>query len=129
MVRQLSASPSSRPRSVDVHLNEATDPSIFRELVMAVLLGVTIPVEYDRLGAGYAAYASWRAGLSESTAVTTMMSVQSSLIMYLCWTYPCHSCGGADEQRFHCLFVCGTGWVEVCGALQIRARHHLDAVV
>lgn len=41
----------------------------------------------------------------------SMITVQTALMSWPCVGRTlCHSCGVADDQRIHCLFVCGTGW-------------------
>ncbi|MER8874672.1 hypothetical protein NKI04_33330 [Mesorhizobium sp. M0814] len=70
------------PRSVDVHLNEATDPSIFRELVMpACSVSQTL---WNMTGLEVATLPMPRdAGVERiDSRYHSMMNVQSSLIMY-----------------------------------------------
>ena len=82
------------PRVTDAYLNETTDPGIFREMGDLGLLGVTVPEEYGGLGAGYVAYGLIAREVERvDSGYRSMMSVQSSLVMY-----PIHAYG-SEEQR------------------------------
>ncbi|TYO91255.1 acyl-CoA dehydrogenase [Oceanicella actignis] len=82
------------PRVTDAYLNERTDPEIFREMGGMGLLGVTIPEEYGGLGAGYVAYGLVAREIERvDSGYRSMMSVQSSLVMYPIYAY------GSEEQR------------------------------
>ena len=82
------------PRVTGAYLNETTDPDIFREMGAAGLLGVTIPDEYGGSGAGYVAYGLVARAVERiDSGYRSMMSVQSSLVMY-----PIHAYG-SDAQR------------------------------
>jgi glutaryl-CoA dehydrogenase len=73
---------------------EAADPEVLREMGAAGLLGVTIPEEHGGLGAGYVAYGLIAREVERvDSGYRSMMSVQSSLVMY-----PIHAYG-SDEQR------------------------------
>ena len=81
-------------RVVDAYLNEHTDPAIFREMGELGLLGVTIPEEYGGVGASYVSYGLVaREVEAVDSGYRSMMSVQSSLVMYPIFTY------GSEEQR------------------------------
>lgn len=83
------------PRVEDMYLNETSDPSIFREMGEAGLLGVTIPEEYGGLGAGYVSYGLVAREVERiDSGYRSMMSVQSSLVMY-----PIHAYGSEDQRR------------------------------
>ncbi len=83
-----------QPRVVDAYLNEHTDPKIFREMGELGLLGVTVPEEYGGVGAGYVSYGLVaREVEAVDSGYRSMMSVQSSLVMYPIYTY------GSEEQR------------------------------
>jgi len=83
-----------QPRVVDAYLNEHTDPAIFREMGELGLLGVTVPEEYGGVGAGYVSYGLVaREVEAVDSGYRSMMSVQSSLVMYPIYTY------GSEEQR------------------------------
>ncbi len=82
------------PRVIDAYLNEKTDPAIFREMGELGLLGVTVPEEYGGVGASYVSYGLVaREVEAVDSGYRSMMSVQSSLVMYPIFTY------GSEEQR------------------------------
>ena len=82
------------PRVVDAYANEQTDPAIFREMGEMGLLGVTVPEEYGGLGAGYVSYGLIAREVERvDSGYRSMMSVQSSLVMYPIYAY------GTEEQR------------------------------
>ncbi|MBB3936245.1 acyl-CoA dehydrogenase [Aureimonas phyllosphaerae] len=83
-----------RPRVVEAYLKETTDPEIFREMGELGLLGVTLPEEYGCAGASYVSYGLVaRAVERVDSGYRSMMSVQSSLVMYPIYAY------GSEEQR------------------------------
>jgi len=82
------------PRIEQAYMDETTDPAIFAGMGEAGLLGVTIPEEYGGLGAGYVTYGLVAREVERiDSGYRSMMSVQSSLVMY-----PIHAYG-TDEQR------------------------------
>ncbi|MDO9306278.1 MAG: acyl-CoA dehydrogenase family protein, partial [Mesorhizobium sp.] len=82
------------PRVEDMYLNETSDPSIFREMGEAGLLGITVPEEYGGLGASYVTYGLVAREVERvDSGYRSMMSVQSSLVMYPIQAY------GSEEQR------------------------------
>ncbi|WOI58049.1 acyl-CoA dehydrogenase [Palleronia sp. LCG004] len=82
------------PRVEDAYMNETTDPAIFPEMGEAGLLGVNIPEEYGGADAGYVAYGLVAREVERvDSGYRSMMSVQSSLVMYPILTY------GSEEQR------------------------------
>ncbi|WP_163266619.1 acyl-CoA dehydrogenase [Chelativorans alearense] len=82
------------PRIEHAYMNEETDPEIFREMGAAGLLGITIPDEYGGAGAGYVSYGLVAREVERvDSGYRSMMSVQSSLVMY-----PIHAYG-SEEQR------------------------------
>ncbi len=83
-----------QPRVVKAYANETTDPEIFREMGEMGLLGATIPEEYGGLGASYVAYGLIAREVERvDSGYRSMMSVQSSLVMYPIYAY------GTEEQR------------------------------
>jgi glutaryl-CoA dehydrogenase len=83
-----------QPRIVAAYRDEATDPSIFREMGEMGLLGVTVPEEYGGLGASYVAYGLIAREVERvDSGYRSMMSVQSSLVMYPIYAY------GTEAQR------------------------------
>ncbi len=82
------------PRIRDAWRNEVTDPAIFSEMGESGLLGVTISEEMGGLGAGYVAYGLIAREVERiDSGFRSMMSVQSSLVMYPIDAY------GSDDQR------------------------------
>ncbi|MGB0506041.1 MAG: acyl-CoA dehydrogenase [Pikeienuella sp.] len=83
-----------QPRIVDAYRDETTDANIFREMGEMGLLGVTIPEEYGGVGASYVAYGLVAREVERvDSGYRSMMSVQSSLVMYPIYAY------GSEEQR------------------------------
>ncbi len=88
------ASEKLMPRVTEAYADEKTDPSIFREMGEMGLLGVTVPEEYGGLGAGYVTYGLIAREVERvDSGYRSMMSVQSSLVMYPIYAY------GSEEQR------------------------------
>ena len=83
-----------QPRVIKAFREESTDPEIFREMGEMGLLGVTVPEEYGGLGASYVAYGLIAREVERvDSGYRSMMSVQSSLVMYPIYAY------GTEEQR------------------------------
>ncbi len=83
-----------QPRVIDAYANETTDAEIFREMGEMGLLGVTVPEEYGGLGASYVTYGLVAREIERvDSGYRSMMSVQSSLVMYPIYAY------GTEEQR------------------------------
>jgi len=83
-----------QPRVIRAFAEEDTDPAIFREMGKMGLLGVTIPEEYGGLGASYVAYGLVAREIERvDSGYRSMMSVQSSLVMYPIYAY------GTEAQR------------------------------
>ena len=83
-----------QPRVIAAFAEETTDTSIFREMGDLGLLGITIPEEYGGVGAGYVAYGLVAREVERmDSGYHSMMSVQSSLVMFPIHTY------GSEEQR------------------------------
>ncbi|MFD1883840.1 acyl-CoA dehydrogenase [Paracoccus pacificus] len=83
-----------QPRVIAAYRDEQTDPAIFREMGEMGLLGVTIPEEYGGLGASYVSYGLIAREVERvDSGYRSMMSVQSSLVMYPIYAY------GSEEQR------------------------------
>jgi len=82
------------PRVIEAFAQEKTDRSIFDEMGELGLLGVTIPEEYGGVGAGYVAYGLVAREIERvDSGYRSMMSVQSSLVMYPIYAY------GDESQR------------------------------
>ena len=81
-------------RVIDAYRDEVTDPGIFREMGEMGLLGITVPERYGGAGAGYVSYGLVAREVERvDSGYRSMMSVQSSLVMY-----PIHAYG-SEEQR------------------------------
>ena len=82
------------PRIKEAFEEETTDPEIFSLMGEMGLLGTTIPESYGGLGAGYVAYGIVAREVERvDSGYRSMMSVQSSLVMYPIYAY------GSEEQR------------------------------
>src|SRR6187551_1975303 len=105
------------PRIEEAYLTEATDPTIFREMGDAGLLGITIPEEYGGLGAGYVTYGLVAREVERvDSGYRSMMSVQSSLVMYPIYEY------GSEAQRTHFLPTLASG--EKIGCFGLTEPNH-----
>ncbi|MFE3837461.1 acyl-CoA dehydrogenase [Pseudogemmobacter sonorensis] len=83
-----------QPRVIEAFAKEETDPAIFAEMGEMGLLGVTVPEEYGGLGASYVSYGLVAREVERvDSGYRSMMSVQSSLVMYPIYAY------GSEEQR------------------------------
>jgi glutaryl-CoA dehydrogenase len=83
-----------QPRVIKAYAEEAVEPGIFREMGEAGLLGVTVPEEYGGLGVGYVTYGLIAREIERvDSGYRSMMSVQSSLVIYPIYAY------GSEEQR------------------------------
>ena len=82
------------PRIEAAYLEEKTDPGLFRLMGEQGLLGVTLPEKYGCAAAGYVSYGLVAREIERvDSGYRSMMSVQSSLVMYPIYTY------GSEEQR------------------------------
>jgi len=82
------------PRVIEAYLDEKTDRSIFNEMGELGLLGVTLPEDYGCAGASYVAYGLVAREVERvDSGYRSMMSVQSSLVMYPIYAY------GSEDQR------------------------------
>lgn len=83
-----------QPRVIEAFAKEETDPGIFREMGDMGLLGVTVPEEYGGLGGSYVSYGLVAREVERvDSGYRSMMSVQSSLVMYPIYAY------GSEAQR------------------------------
>lgn len=99
------------PRIIDAFQHEITDPDIFREMGALGLLGPTVPEEYGGVGASYVAYGLVAREVERiDSGYRSMMSVQSSLVMYPILAY------GSEEQKRKYLPKLATGeWIGCFG--------------
>jgi glutaryl-CoA dehydrogenase len=83
-----------QPRVIEAYREEKTDPAIFREMGDLGLLGVTVPDSYGGVGASYVAYGLVTREIERvDSGYRSMMSVQSSLVIYPIFAY------GSEEQK------------------------------
>ena len=83
-----------QPRVIEAYSREHTDPEIFREMGAQGLLGVTVPDTYGGAGASYVAYGLVAREVERvDSGYRSMMSVQSSLVMYPIYAY------GSEAQK------------------------------
>ena len=115
MIRDAAASFAAEklaPRVIEAYREEAADPGIFREMGEMGLLGTTIPETYGGLGAGYVTYGLVAREIERvDSGYRSMMSVQSSLVMYPIYAY------GSEEQREKYLAKLSTGELIGCFGL------------
>jgi glutaryl-CoA dehydrogenase len=99
------------PRVSAAYLEEHTDPEIFREMGQAGLLGATVPEAYGGAGANYVSYGLIAREVERiDSGYRSMMSVQSSLVMYPIQAY------GSEEQRLTYLPKLASGeWIGCFG--------------
>ena len=100
-----------QPRVTKAYAEESTDPAIFAEMGEMGLLGTTIPEAYGGLGAGYVSYGLVAREVERvDSGYRSMMSVQSSLVMYPIYAY------GSEEQRLKYLPKLASGeWIGCFG--------------
>ncbi len=100
-----------QPRVTAAYREETTDPSIFREMGDMGLLGITIPEEYGGLGASYVAYGLVAREVERvDSGYRSMMSVQSSLVMY-----PIYAYGTEDQRRKYLPKLASGEWIGCFG--------------
>ncbi|HYZ48811.1 MAG TPA: acyl-CoA dehydrogenase [Sphingomonas sp.] len=99
------------PRVIEAFAKEKTDRAIFNEMGELGLLGLTLPTDYGCAGASYVAYGLVAREVERvDSGYRSMMSVQSSLVMYPIYAY------GTEEQRRKYLPKLATGeWVGCFG--------------
>ncbi len=99
------------PRVRDAFRHETVDASIFPALGKLGLLGPTVPTEYGGAGLNYVCYGLIAREVERvDSGYRSMMSVQSSLVMFPIFTY------GTEEQRRKYLPKLATGeWIGCFG--------------
>ncbi len=99
------------PRVLKAYAEEDTDRAIFNEMGELGLLGSTLPEQYGGAGASYVAYGLVAREVERvDSGYRSMMSVQSSLVMY-----PIHAYG-SEAQRMKYLPKLASGeWVGCFG--------------
>ena len=99
------------PRVVEAYAQEKIDRAIFDEMGALGLLGATLPEAYGGAGAGYVSYGLVAREVERvDSGYRSMMSVQSSLVMYPIYAY------GDEAQRLKYLPKLASGaWVGCFG--------------
>ncbi len=83
-----------QPRVIKAFREEASDPELFPLMGQAGLLGATLPEQYGGLGANYVTYGLIAREIERvDSGYRSMMSVQSSLVIYPIYAY------GSEAQR------------------------------
>jgi glutaryl-CoA dehydrogenase len=83
-----------QPRIIDAYREATIEPEVFQEMGAMGLLGSTIPEEYGGMAAGYVSYGLISREVERvDSGYRSMMSVQSSLVMYPIYAY------GSEVQR------------------------------
>jgi glutaryl-CoA dehydrogenase len=76
------------PRVIEAYAQEKTDRAIFHEMGALGLLGLTLPADYGCAGASYVSYGLVAREIERvDSGYRSMMSVQSSLVMYPIYAY------------------------------------------
>ncbi|MCG6885044.1 MAG: acyl-CoA dehydrogenase [Silicimonas sp.] len=100
------------PRVTEAYAREKIEPEIFAEMGEAGLLGTTVPEEFGGLGAGYVTYGLVAREVERvDSGYRSMMSVQSSLVMYPINAY------GSEAQKAKYLPKLATGEMIGCFGL------------
>ena len=100
-----------QPKIVAAYRDEVSDPDIFAEMGEMGLLGTTIPEQYGGLGAGYVTYGLVAREVERvDSGYRSMMSVQSSLVMY-----PIYAYGTEDQRRKYLPKLASGQWIGCFG--------------
>ncbi|MDB2390501.1 acyl-CoA dehydrogenase [Alphaproteobacteria bacterium] len=82
------------PRVENAYMNETVEPDLFGLMGQTGLLGITVPEQYGGIGASYVAYGLVAREVERiDSGYRSMMSVQSSLVMFPIYEY------GSEDQR------------------------------
>jgi glutaryl-CoA dehydrogenase len=99
------------PRVIEAFREEKTDRAIFNEMGELGLLGLTLPEDYGCAGASYVAYGLVAREVERvDSGYRSMMSVQSSLVMY-----PIHAYGSEEQRRRYLPRLASGEWVGCFG--------------
>jgi glutaryl-CoA dehydrogenase len=100
-----------QPRVRQAFEKEKTDPAIFKEMGDMGLLGVTVSPEYGGAGVGYVAYGLVAREVERvDSGYRSMMSVQSSLVMY-----PIEAYGSEAQKRKYLPKLASGEWIGCFG--------------
>jgi glutaryl-CoA dehydrogenase len=99
------------PRVTNAFRHETTEPAVFTEMGALGMLGPTIPHEFGGAGLNYVSYGLIAREIERvDSGYRSMMSVQSSLVMFPIYTY------GSEAQRKKYLPKLATGeWIGCFG--------------
>ena len=98
-------------RVTDAYAEERVEPEVFAEMGEAGLLGATIPEEFGGLGAGYVTYGLIAREVERvDSGYRSMMSVQSSLVMY-----PIHAYGSEEQKAKYLPKLAAGEWIGCFG--------------
>ncbi len=113
-----------QPRVIAAYADEHTDRAIFSEMGELGLLGATLPVEYGGVEASYVAYGLVAREVERvDSGYRSMMSVQSSLVMYPIFAY------GSEAQKRRYLPKLASGeWVGCFGLTEPDAGSDPDGM-
>jgi glutaryl-CoA dehydrogenase len=105
------------PRIVEAYEKESVEPEIFREMGALGLLGMTLPEKYGCAGANYVSYGLVAREVERvDSGYRSMLSVQSSLVMYPIYAY------GDEAQREKYLPRLASGeWIGCFGLTEAEA--------
>lgn len=99
------------PRVVQAYREETVAPELFPLMGEAGLLGTTIPESYGGLGAGYVTYGLIAREIERvDSGYRSMMSVQSSLVMY-----PIHAYGTEEQRQKYLPKLASGEWIGCFG--------------
>ncbi|WBX85193.1 acyl-CoA dehydrogenase [Sphingosinicella microcystinivorans] len=100
-----------QPRAAEAFEREHTDPSIFREMGEMGLLGCTLPERYGGVDASYVTYGLIAREIERvDSGYRSMMSVQSSLVMY-----PIHAYGSEAQKEAYLRRLASGEWIGCFG--------------
>lgn len=100
-----------QPHVIEAYAQEKTDPGIFRELGDLGLLGCTLPAEYGGSASSYVAYGLIAREIERvDSGYRSMMSVQSSLVMY-----PIHAYGSEEQRQKYLPKLASGEWIGCFG--------------
>ncbi|MFK7745760.1 MAG: acyl-CoA dehydrogenase [Roseobacter sp.] len=100
-----------QPRVIDAFASETVEPAIFREMGDMGLLGITLPEEYGGLGGSYVSYGLVAREIERvDSGYRSMMSVQSSLVIY-----PIYAYGSEAQRKKYLPKLCSGEWIGCFG--------------
>ncbi|WP_227267500.1 acyl-CoA dehydrogenase [Roseobacter weihaiensis] len=100
-----------QPRVIDAYATEAVEPEVFREMGEMGLLGITLPEEYGGLGGSYVSYGLVAREIERvDSGYRSMMSVQSSLVIY-----PIYAYGSEAQRKKYLPKLCSGAWIGCFG--------------